>query len=143
MMYATCSASCPPTTQNLVRVQSLLGARVGQSVFMYSLTLRPEQDGPEDLAWYAKLHGVGPGWLFLTGRIEEVEELRNALGFYDPDPEVDREALRHTGMLRIGNDRVDRWGMAPALAAPEQIVAAIRHVDRGTPPTTPLARRAS
>lgn len=129
-MYALCNASCPPMTQNLAQVQALLGKRVGIDVFMYSISLRPEQDTPEELAHYAKMYRVKPGWLFLTGIRENIEAVRYALGFYDPDPAIDKEAARHIGMVRIGNDKFDRWGMAPALATPEMIVSTIRHVDR-------------
>lgn len=130
MMYADCEGLCPPMTANLVRVQELLGDRVGKSIFMYSVSLRPEVDTPQDLADYAEMHGVEPGWLFLTGARADVERVRYALGFYDPDPVVDQEAGRHVGMVRIGNDRFDRWAMAPALAEPAQIVSSILHVDR-------------
>jgi protein SCO1 len=133
MMYAGCNNTCPPTTHNLVKVQQLLKDRMGRDVFMYSITLRPQHDSPEDLAHYAKLHGVQPGWLFLTGAPRDVEQLRLALGFYDPDAAVDRQEGRHVGMLRIGNDAFRRWGMAPALADPRQIVAAIQHMDRKKP----------
>lgn len=132
MMYADCEGLCPPMTNNLVRVQQLLGKRVGKDIFMYSITLRPEQDTPEDLADYAEMHGVEPGWTFLTGAPQDVERLRYALGFYDPDPKVDKQAARHVGMVRIGNDAFNRWSMAPALALPEQIVSSILHVDRKT-----------
>lgn len=130
MMYADCEGLCPPMTNNLVRVQKLLGSRVGTDIFMYSLSLRPEQDTPQALADYAEMHGVDPGWLFLTGERANVERVRYALGFYDPDPTVDKEAARHVGMVRIGNAAFDRWAMAPALAAPAQIVSSILHVDR-------------
>ena len=133
MMYAGCNNSCPPMTQNLVRVQKMLGDRIGRDIFMYSLTLRPEQDHPEDLAHYARQHGVQPGWLFLTGAPRDMEQLRFALGFYDPDPKVDKQDGRHTGMVRIGNDPFRRWGMSPALADPRQIVAAVMHLDRKPP----------
>lgn len=133
MMYALCNANCPPMTHNLVRVQQLLGARVGKDIFMYSISLRPEQDTPDDLAHYAKTFGVKPGWLFLTGAPQDIERLRYALGFFDIDPAVDQQVTRHIGMVRIGNDAYDRWAMAPALAAPEQIASAIRHVDRNRP----------
>lgn len=134
MMYADCEGICPLMTTNLVRVQELLADRIGRDIFMYSITLRPEKDTPQDLAEYAETHGVHPGWLFLTGTRANVEAVRLALGFYDPEPQVDREPTRHTGMLRIGNDVIDRWGMAPALAAPEQIVNSILHVDRKSAP---------
>lgn len=133
MMYAGCNNTCPPSTFNLVQVQDLLGDRMGRDIFMYSLTLRPGQDSPEDLAQYAKLHHVRPGWLFLTGAPPDVERLRYALGFYDPDGQVDRQEGRHVGMVRIGNDAFKTWGMAPALADPRQIVSMILHMDRKRP----------
>ncbi|MET3441043.1 protein SCO1/2 [Variovorax paradoxus] len=131
MMYADCEGICPLMTNNLVRVQERLGNRVGKDIFMYSITIRPEIDTVQDLADYAEMHGVNPGWLFLTGSWQNIELVRYALGFYDPDPKIDKELNRHTGMVRIGNDAYDRWAMAPALAAPEQIVGSILHVDRG------------
>jgi protein SCO1/2 len=134
MMYASCNNTCPPMTHNLVRVQQLLADRIGKDIFMYSITLKPEQDTAPDLAHYARLNGVGPGWLFLTGAPPDIEALRYALGFYDPDPVVDQREGRHVGMVRIGNDPFQRWGMAPALAEPRQIVSAILHLDRKPPP---------
>jgi len=130
MMYANCNNTCPPMTYNLVQVQQLLGDRVGKDIFMYSITLKPDQDSPEDLAHYAKLHHVKPGWTFLTGAPADIESLRYALGYYDPDPIVDKKDGRHVGMVRIGNDHYRRWGMAPALGDPQQIVSMILHIDR-------------
>jgi protein SCO1/2 len=133
MMYASCSNTCPPMTQNLVRVQQLLKDRVGKDIFMYSITLKPEQDSPQDLAQYAKLHRVQPGWLFLTGTAPDIEQLRFALGYYDPDPVEDKAEGRHVNMVRIGNTAFKRWGMVPALADPMQIVSAISRLDLKPP----------
>ena len=130
MMYADCEGICPEMTYNLSRVQQRLGQRVGKDIFMYSITIRPEVDTVQHLAEYAEMHDVHPGWLFLTGSRSDIDRVRYALGFYDPDPRIDKELNRHTGMVRIGNDAYDRWAMAPALARPEQIVATIQHVDR-------------
>ena len=61
-MYTQCEdGRCPVTTANLVRVQKLLGSRVGRDIFMYSFTLAPEHDTPTVLKRYAKAYGVGPG----------------------------------------------------------------------------------
>ena len=135
MMYAQCSQRCPPMTHNLRRVQALLGPRVGRDVFMYSISLMPEHDRPADLRAYMRQHEVGPGWTFLTGAPAEVQRLRVALGFYDVDPAIDADIGQHTGVVRIGNDRLDRWCMAPALLEPQQIVEALMAVD-------PVARAA-
>lgn len=133
MMYTQCEGICPMMTANLVRVQSLLKERIGKDIFMYSVTLRPEEDSPETLAEYAKAHGVRPGWTFLTGKPANIEAVRYALGFYDRDPTRDKQADRHTSVVRIGNDTFDRWSMAPALADPAQIVSSILHVVRSEP----------
>lgn len=120
-MYAQCSEICPGMTANLVEVQRVLGKRVGREVFMYSISLLPEQDSPDVLAAYAQGLGVGPGWTFLTGQGPDIETLRRALGYADPDPALDRDITQHIGMLRIGNDALGRWMACPALARPQQI----------------------
>src|SRR5262245_44740963 len=58
MFYVECEGLCPLTTQNLKRVQEELGERVGKDVFMYSITLKPEHDGPRELKEYAAMHGI-------------------------------------------------------------------------------------
>jgi protein SCO1/2 len=136
MIYAECEGICPIATSNLVRVQELLGERVGRDLFIYSLTLQPELDTPQRLKEYAEMHGVKPGWLFLTGARADIQQVRYCLGFFDLNPVVDSDKATHTGMVRIGNDVYGRWTMSPALTSPEQIVATIRHVDR--PGTRPI-----
>ncbi|KFX69065.1 electron transporter SenC [Pseudomonas taeanensis MS-3] len=128
-MFVQCGDICPTMTANLIKVQKLLGERMGRDIFMYSISLQPLMDTPEVLKAYAEMHRVQPGWQFLTGTEADIKRLRYGLGFYDPEPEVDRNLGTHTGMLRIGNDRSERWTMAPALAEPERILATINHVD--------------
>lgn len=124
-MYTDCTDICLPMTSNLTRVQELLGARVGRDIFMYSITLQPQRDTVEALRAHAKLFGVGPGWKFLTGRPEDIEHLRVSLGFTDPDPAIDRIDASHTGILRYGNDALQRWAGTPGLGRPEWIAHTI------------------
>ena len=120
-LYTRCQGICVPVTANLVRVQKLLGDRVGRDIFFYSITLKPEEDTPEALEKYAALHGVGPGWLFLTGKADDVEFLRRKLGFRYDDPVEDADKSNHTGMLRMGNEPYLRWSACPGMAAPTWI----------------------
>lgn len=129
MMYVRCEDRCPMATHNLTRVQQLLGARAGRDVFLYSISVKPEEDTPAALKAYAEEHGVGPGWTFLTGAPDEIRRLRYRLGFFDIDPLVDGDAATHTGMVRIGDEPSDRWTSSASLALPEQILATINHVD--------------
>ena len=124
-MYAKCQGICLPVTANLVRVQKLLGDRVGRDIFMYSITLTPEQDTFGDLREYAERHGVAPGWLFLTGTLPDVEHLRRALGFAYADPAEDADRSNHTGMLRYGVEALTSWAAVPGMANPEHIVRSI------------------
>ena len=136
MMYSHCTNRCPPMTQNLKRVHELLGERVGKDIFMYSLSLQPEFDRPQDLRDYMRINDVrAPGWTFLTGAKADVERVRRSLGFANRDPEADADITQHTGMVRIGNEALDRWCMTPALAEPELIVGALMGID-------PVARAA-
>jgi protein SCO1/2 len=133
-MYAECTGICPGMTANLLKLQAALGPRVGRDVFMYSLTLQPDHDTPAVLKQYAESHHVGPGWLFLTGSRPDIETLRRSLGFVDPDPVVDADKSEHIGLVRIGNDRLDRWTACPALAKPEQLVEVIGWMAGGARP---------
>lgn len=127
MMYADCQGVCPGITRNLLKVHKLLGPRVGRDIFMYSITLRPERDTPKALKHYADMHKIasGSGWLFLTGRPDEIETLRRKLGFVDPDPEVDRDRSNHIGNLRYGNEPRMLWAACPAMARAAAIAEAI------------------
>ena len=128
-MYVKCEGTCPGTTANLVRVQQLLGDRVGKDIFMYSITLKPEEDTPKVLADYAKAYKVKPGWQFLTGNPKDIELLRQKLGFIDRDPVRDANKSNHIGMLRWGNEPHTLWAGCPASLAPGKIVKEIELVD--------------
>ena len=88
--------------------------------------MRPEQDTPAALKAYAEMQGVrDPHWLFLTGKPDEVDLLRHKIGFADPDPDVDRDKSRHSGMLRYGNEATCVWGTCQGSAEPEWIAQEI------------------
>ena len=127
-VFVGCTDICDSVTANLVAVQDLLGDRVGREITMISITLLPEFDTPEVLKLYADRFGVRPGWHFLTGAPDEVEVLRRRLGFADIDPVLDADIFQHAASLRIGNEPLQRWTMAPAQLDPERLVETIERV---------------
>jgi len=129
-MFASCDRICPRVTDNLVKVQRLLGEKVGRDVFMYSFTLDPKHDTPEALAAYVKMHNVGPGWTFLTGKPATLEELRRRLGFVDPDPKRDADRENHIGNVRYGNEERLLWGACPGMSNPSYIVESLSWVEK-------------
>jgi protein SCO1/2 len=129
MFYAKCEGICSPITRNLVRLQNILGSRVGKDIFMYSFTLKPKEDNVDALAHYAHMHKVKPGWSFLTGSAEDMETVRRKLGFVDPDPQVDKDLSNHIGVIKYGNEPLERWGGCPGMQAPEWIAETLSWVD--------------
>lgn len=129
MMYAKCDGICMPITRNLLKVQTLLGDRVGRDIFMYSFTLKPAEDTVKALRHYAHMHHVKPGWSFLTGTVADMEVLRRKLGYVDPDPDVDKDKSNHIGVLKFGNEPLERWGGCPGLSKASWIVKTLSWVD--------------
>ena len=106
-IYAGCEKACPLATAKLAQVQRLLGDRVGRDIFIYSITLDPEHDTPEALKAYAEKYGAGPGWLFLTGKPEDIYIVRMKLGERREDKE------EHQNIVRIGNGTIGQWMKLP------------------------------
>ena len=106
-IYTTCPDSCPLETARLVEVQRLLGDRVGRDVFIYSISIDPKRDTPEVLKEYAANYGVGPGWLFLTGKESDITLIRKKLGLYIQ--EIQDGSNDHNLSLIIGNQSTGRW----------------------------------
>src|SRR5262245_23602379 len=79
-MYANCTGACPLITEKLVQVHKALKDRMGKDLFIYSLTLYPDQDDPATLKKFATMHGaLLPGWTFLTGDPYDSETIRYGL----------------------------------------------------------------
>jgi protein SCO1 len=129
LMYADCTTLCPMITANLLAAQKILERRVKQNIFFYSLTIKPVEDTPAKLREYAAMHHVRGKWLFLTGKPENLEELRLRLGYADPNPAKDRkDKALHSGMLRYGNEPLSQWSSIQGSANPDWIAEEITYV---------------
>jgi len=116
-IFTGCGDSCPLETARLRQVQQLLGERVGQDVFFYSISIDPLSDTPEVLKAYAAKFKVGPGWRFLTGDKDEIDALRRRLGLFIEG--VDNGRSRdHNLSLIVGNQATGRWMKASPFENP-------------------------
>jgi protein SCO1/2 len=143
-----------PVTRNLARVQRMLGDRLGREAHLYSITVDAARDTPAALRAFARRHGAGAGWLFLTGGEEAVGAIRGA--FFAHRGGHSAHAARPAahghgdgelqdcsmGLLRYGNDAVGLWGSVAALADPAQIVERLSWIEAREPgpADTPLER---
>ncbi|MGC2696077.1 MAG: SCO family protein [Candidatus Angelobacter sp.] len=134
--FAKCDEICPVVTSNLAKVQKLLGADVGTKIFMYSLTLKPEEDDVETIRRYRQMYNAKPGWIFLTGKPEDMEKIRRGIGFSYPDPAIDKDKTQHIGNVRYGNEPLMLWGACPGMAHPSFVAESISwmvHLDAPGP----------
>lgn len=124
MIYTHCVDSCPLETARLADVQRRLGDRVGKDIFFYSITIDPKRDTPQVLKAYAEKYHVGPGWLFLTGKKEDIDLVSKKLGLYSaPDPN-NRDG--HTPSVLLGNQINGQWLRGSAADNPAFLTTMIR-----------------
>ncbi len=130
-MYAECHGACPMVTATLLKTYKALKARMGQDLFFYSITVKPEQDNPEMLKHYAQTRRVDlPGWTFLTGDKFDIETIRFRL-FKMSHPGFDLDATMHAGTLRIINDATNCWTAVEAFASQRTV---LEHISWADPP---------
>ncbi len=106
-IYTLCPDVCPLETAQLTRVQKILGDRLGNDVFFYSISIDPETDTPEVLAEYRARFGAR--WTFLTGDKQEIITLRRKLGLYIAEADDGANKNNHNVSMIIGNQATGRW----------------------------------
>src|SRR5215467_2717942 len=123
LIYTSCKDECPLETARLVQVQQLLGDRVGRDVFFYSISIDPTRDTPAVLQAYAEKFHVGPGWLFLTGREDDIKLVAKKLGLSRRSDARTRDG--HSASLMIGDEAGGQWMRNSAVDNPRFLAATI------------------
>jgi protein SCO1 len=125
LIYTRCTASCPLETAKLSQVQKILGDRVGKDIFFYSISIDPKHDTPEALKAYATRFHVQPGWLFLTGKEEDIKLISKKLGLASLTDAANRDG--HQPSLMIGKDATGQWMRNSAVDNPRFLATTILH----------------
>ena len=125
--FTSCTSVCPPMNRNMEKIQEALGDRVGRDVFLVSMTVDPETDTPARMKEYAKKFHAGPGWLFLTGKKENLDWALYKLGQYVENKDD------HQTVLIIGNEPTGLWKKAFGMANVAELVQVVESVvnDKG------------
>lgn len=129
VIYTHCQDLCSLETARLVQVQQLLGDQVGKDIFFYSISIDPKRDSPAVLKAYAEKFHAGPGWLFLTGKEEDLKLLSKKLGLSSLTDAASRDG--HQPSLMIGNEATGQWMRNSAVDNPRFLAATIRHFLQG------------
>jgi protein SCO1/2 len=120
--FTTCTNICPPMNRNFEKMQDALGDRLGKDVFLVSITVDPETDTPTRLKEYGRRFHARPGWMFLTGKKENVDWALYKLGQYVETKDA------HTSIFIIGNEPKGLWKKAFGLAKSEELIRILEDV---------------
>jgi len=124
-IFTNCTTICPPLAATFARVQKEMGDKVGKDVHFISISVDPLTDTPERLkAWGAKFK-AGPGWTFVTGNKEQIDNLLSALG-----ASVSRRE-DHSPTVIVGNDLKGVWTRTYGLARTTQLEGLIMNAIEG------------
>jgi protein SCO1/2 len=117
VIYTSCTDECPLETARMAEVQRLLGTHAGKDVQFYSISIDPEHDTPEVLKAYAEKFNAGPGWLFLTGKKEDIKLVTRKLGLSRNSDAANRDG--HASSLMLGNEPAGQWMRNSAVDNPK------------------------
>jgi protein SCO1/2 len=124
VIFTECQDVCPLETAMMVQLKRALGDRVGKDIFFYSISIDPERDTPEVLKAYAEKFGAGgPGWLFLTGKADEIKVIARKLGLSRSRNAPTRDG--HSSILMVGNEPTGQWQKHSALDNPRFLASRI------------------
>lgn len=117
-IFTHCGDSCPLETANLRRVQKLLGDRMGQDIFFYSISIDPQRDTPPVLKDYMQKFKIGSGWQFLTGKKADIDQIRKKLGMFRDGED---ELSEHSVNLIVGNEATGQWMKRTPFDVPQSL----------------------
>jgi protein SCO1/2 len=120
--FTTCTGVCPPINRTLERMQEALGDRLGKDAFLVSMSVDPETDTPSKLKEYSRRFHARPGWIFLTGKKENVDWALYKLGQYVETKDG------HTTIIIIGNEPKGLWKKAFGMAKADELMKIVEDV---------------
>ena len=101
--FTSCKNSCPRMSGVFSGLQERLGERLGKDVLLLSLTVDPQNDTPRELKAYASHFHAKPGWMFLTGKPEDVQFALNKFG------QKVEQREDHFNLYIVGNEATGLW----------------------------------
>lgn len=120
-IFTNCQGACPLVTHKLTLVRDGLEGQIGDPVQFVTLSLDPARDTPAAMKEFAKTHNADhEGWVFLTGKAENLDYIIKRLGQFTDDLEA------HSTMMLAGNVNAAHWMKIQPQELPPQIVEKVK-----------------
>ena len=115
--------NCPTAQMSLTTLSNLqetLGGQLGTDIRLLSISVDPEKDTLKAIQEYAEKYNPKKGWLFLTGKKENVDAINRKLGNRSTIPE------NHIQVFLLGNLKTGHWMRLPESAQAVAVAAGLR-----------------
>jgi protein SCO1/2 len=126
-IFATCTTICPVLSAGYTSIQRKLGDNL-DSVILVSITIDPENDGPEELTAYLERYRAKPGWEFLTGTRADIDKVMRAFDAFVPDK------MSHRPLLFIRTPSDGSWVRLYGFAGSADLMAELARASGGAVP---------
>jgi protein SCO1 len=123
-IFATCTTICPVLSAGYTSIQRRLGDDLDR-VSLVSITIDPENDGPEELKAYLERYRAKPGWQFLTGTRADIDKVMRAFDAYVPDK------MSHKPLLFIRTPSDGSWVRLYGFASSADLMAELARASGG------------
>ena len=118
-IYTTCMYVCPMQGASFSKLQSALGDRIGNDVYLISVSTDPVTDTTERLKAWGEKFGAKQGWKLVTGEKTQMDKLLLALS-----GDSARKG-EHSAIAIIGSDDKGIWVRTYALEGPQRMIEII------------------
>ena len=120
-IFTTCTTICPVMSATFAQVREELGPE-SANVRMVSISIDPEHDTPERLREYAQRYQAGPGWVFLTGSLDDSIAVQKAFDVYRGNK------MNHEPTTLMKTADGDTWIRIDGLASAADIASEYRRL---------------
>jgi protein SCO1/2 len=123
-IFATCTTICPVLSAGFASIQRRLADQPDRARLV-SITIDPENDGPQELTAYLERYGARPGWEFLTGTREEIDDVMRAFNAWVPDK------MSHRPLVYIRSPKDGSWVQIKGFAGGKDLMAELERAEGG------------
>lgn len=121
-VYTTCTTVCPVQSALFADLQQRLGDRLGRDVALVSVTVDPLRDTPVRLREFSAQYQARPGWSFLGGSKQAVDEVLGAFDVYTAN------FADHPAVVLVGDPRRGEWTRFFGFPGSDQIMGRLRQL---------------
>lgn len=118
-VYTSCTTVCPVSSAVMQLAERELDKRGNKDTRLISISIDPENDGPEELAKLAHDFEAGPRWTLISGSPAEIRPLLRSLG-------VRFDAIdQHDPMFLVGHGNTQTYSRIIGLPETDELLKAL------------------